>query len=103
MRCPITAVAVVAVCGTLLGCAGADKSGIAAQQGTEGIRPPKAQAYVCEGCGYRFGVPFDLPVRQQVFPPIVCPKCGLARNVEPRELHLEEAERIADETGQELP
>jgi len=76
MRCPITALAVVAVCSTLLGCAGADKGALASQQGTEGIRPPKAQAYVCEGCGYRFGVPFDLPVRQQVFPPIVCPKCG---------------------------
>jgi Zn finger protein HypA/HybF involved in hydrogenase expression len=35
--------------------------------------------------------------------PIVCPKCGQARNVEPRELHLDEAERIAQETGRKLP
>ena len=39
-------------------------------------RAPKAQAYVCESCGHKFGVPNDIPVKQRLYPPIVCPKCG---------------------------
>jgi len=39
------------------------------------IRAPKAAAYVCENCGYKFGLPQSTPVKELVWAPFVCPKC----------------------------
>jgi hypothetical protein len=56
-------------------------TGLAALGGCGGkrsdIRAAKAVPYVCESCGYKFGIPLptEIPPKQAVFPPIVCPQC----------------------------
>jgi len=51
---------------------------LAGCNGSNSDRPkaPKAQAYLCESCGHKFGMSLSIPVKQKLFPPIVCPKCG---------------------------
>ena len=57
----------VAVLGVLAGCNGDAQN--------DRPRAPKAQAYLCEACGYGFGVPMNVPLKERLFPPMVCPKC----------------------------
>lgn len=63
----VLTLAAVASIALLNGCGGSDAN-----------RPklPKATSYYCESCQYIFGIPTDTPIRERVYPLMVCPKCG---------------------------
>jgi DNA-directed RNA polymerase subunit RPC12/RpoP len=69
----VLAIAIVGGVVLLSGCNGG---------GGKQVSLPKARAYYCEDCKATFGVPLSLPVREQIYPPIVCPLCGKRSAVE---------------------